>query len=132
MHDFPGSAGDFYHYSPTFFTREITPHNTLFDEKMSYYAIFLKQIAIFTRIYSKHIKNHILLMEENPNLNRIKVALVERQKTSKWLAEQMEKSDTTVSRWVSNKIQPSLEQLFEIARILNMDVKDLLNSNILK
>ena len=99
---------------------------------MSYYAIFLKQIAIFTRIYSKHTKNHIPLMDENPNLNRIKVALVERQKTSKWLAEQMEKSDTTVSRWVSNKIQPSVEQLFEIARILNMDVKDLLNSNILK
>ena len=71
-------------------------------------------------------------MDENPNLNRIKVALVERQKTSKWLAEKMEKSDTTVSRWVSNKIQPSLEQLFEIARILNMDVKDLLNSNTLK
>ena len=92
----------------------------------------MKQIAIFTRIYSKHTKNHIPLMDENPNLNRIKVALVERQKTSKWLAEQMEKSDTTVSRWVSNKIQPSVEQLFEIARILNMDVKDLLNSNTLK
>lgn len=68
-------------------------------------------------------------MEENPNLNRIKVALVERQKTSKWLAEQMAKSDTTVSRWVSNRIQPSVEQLFEIARLLDMDVKDLLNSN---
>lgn len=68
-------------------------------------------------------------MEENPNLNRIKVALVERQKTSKWLAEQMDKSDTTVSRWVSNRIQPSIEQLFEIARLLDMDVKDLLNSN---
>ena len=68
-------------------------------------------------------------MEVNHNLNRIKVALVERQKTSKWLAEQMAKSDTTVSRWVSNKIQPSVEQLFEIARLLNMDVKDLLNSD---
>ena len=41
----------------------------------------------------------------------------------------MEKSDTTVSRWVSNRIQPSVEQLFEIARLLDMDVKDLLNSN---
>ena len=69
-------------------------------------------------------------MEENPNLNRIKVALVERQKTSKWLAQQMDKSDTTVSRWVSSRIQPSVEQLFEIARLLDMDVKDLLNSNI--
>ena len=69
-------------------------------------------------------------MEENNNLNRLKVALVERQKTSKWLAEQMDKSETTVSRWASNKSQPSVEQLFEIAQHLNMDVKDLLNSNL--
>ena len=69
-------------------------------------------------------------MEENNNLNRLKVALVERQKTSKWLAEQMEQSETTVSRWASNKSQPSAEQLFEIAQHLNMDVKDLLNSNL--
>lgn len=70
-------------------------------------------------------------MEDN-NLNRLKVALVERQKTSKWLAEQMEKSVTTVSRWASNKSQPSVEQLFEIAKHLNMDVKNLLNSNLNK
>lgn len=70
-------------------------------------------------------------MEDN-NLNRLKVALVERQKTSKWLAEQMEKSETTVSRWASNKSQPSVVQLFEIAKHLNMDVKDLLNSNLNK
>ena len=69
-------------------------------------------------------------MAENNNLNRLKVALVERQKTSKWLAEQMDKSETTVSRWASNKSQPSVEQLFEIAQHLNMDVKDLLNSNL--
>lgn len=67
-------------------------------------------------------------MAEKETLNRIKVVLVERQKTSKWLAEQLKKSETTVSRWASNKIQPSLEQLFEIAKILEVDVKDLLNS----
>lgn len=69
-------------------------------------------------------------MEESNKLNRLKVALVERERTSKWLAEQMDKSETTVSRWASNKSQPSVEQLFDIARILNMDVKDLLNSNL--
>lgn len=52
-------------------------------------------------------------MEENNNLNRLKVALVERQRTSKWLAEQMDKSETTVSRWASNKSQPSVEQLLK-------------------
>lgn len=69
-------------------------------------------------------------MEENINLNRLKVALVERNKTSKWLAEQMGKSETTVSRWASNKSQPSVEQLFAIAEILNMDVRELLNTNV--
>ena len=69
-------------------------------------------------------------MEENINLNRLKVALVERNKTSKWLAEQMGKSETTISRWASNKSQPSVEQLFAIAEILNMDVRELLNTNI--
>ena len=68
-------------------------------------------------------------MVETTVLNRIKVALAERQKTSKWLAEQLNKSETTVSRWASNKVQPSVEQLFEIAGILEMDVKELLASN---
>ena len=69
-------------------------------------------------------------MEENINLNRLKVTLVERNKTSKWLAEQMGKSETTISRWASNKSQPSVEQLFAIAEILNMDVRELLNTNV--
>ncbi len=68
-------------------------------------------------------------MAETTVLNRIKVALAERQKTSKWLAGQLNKSETTVSRWASNKVQPSVEQLFEIAGILEMDVKELLASN---
>ena len=67
-------------------------------------------------------------MTETIMLNRIKVALAERQKTSKWLAEKLNKSETTVSRWASNKVQPSIEQLFEIAQLLNMDAKDLLNT----
>lgn len=68
-------------------------------------------------------------MTETIMLNRIKVALAERQKTSKWLAEKLNKSETTVSRWASNKVQPSIEQLFEIAQLLNMDAKELLNTN---
>ncbi len=68
-------------------------------------------------------------MTETVMLNRLKVALAERQKTSKWLAGQLNKSETTVSRWASNRVQPSVEQLFEIAGILEMDVKDLLVSS---
>lgn len=60
------------------------------------------------------------------NLNRIKVVLVEKQKTSKWLAEQLGKSTCTISKWCSNSIQPDLATLNEIAELLNMDVRDLI------
>ena len=65
----------------------------------------------------------------NEDINRIKVVLVEKKKTSKWLAEQLGKDPTTVSKWCTNKVQPSLETLTEIARLLYIDVKDLLNSS---
>lgn len=62
------------------------------------------------------------------NLNRIKVVLVEKNKTGKWLAEQLGKSACTVSKWCQNSIQPDLTTLDKIAKLLDMDVKDLLNS----
>ena len=62
------------------------------------------------------------------NLNRIKVVLVEKGKTGKWLAEEVVKTPCTVSKWCSNTIQPDLPTLDKIAKILDIDVKDLLNS----
>ena len=56
-------------------------------------------------------------------MNRIKVTLVEKQKTNRWLAEQMSKSENTISRWCSNKSQPSIAQLQEIANLLDVDVR---------
>jgi transcriptional regulator with XRE-family HTH domain len=61
------------------------------------------------------------------NLNRIKVVLVEQQKTGKWLAEQLGKSTCTVSKWCSNTVQPDLNTLDKIAKLLGVDVKNLLN-----
>ncbi|MBR5249349.1 MAG: helix-turn-helix transcriptional regulator [Bacteroidales bacterium] len=61
-------------------------------------------------------------------MNRIKVTLVEKQKTNRWLAEQMGKSENTISRWCSNKSQPSIVQLQEIANLLDVDVRVLLKS----
>ena len=63
-------------------------------------------------------------------MNRIKVTLVEKQKTNRWLAEQMGKSENTISRWCSNKSQPSIAQLQEIANLLDVDVRELLKSQI--
>ncbi len=59
-------------------------------------------------------------------MNRIKVTLVEKQKTNRWLAEQMGKSENTISRWCSNKSQPSIAQLQEIANLLDVDVRTLI------
>ena len=55
------------------------------------------------------------------NLNRLKVVLVEQGKTGKWLAEQLGKSNCTVSKWCSNSIQPDLQTIDKIATILNID-----------
>lgn len=60
-------------------------------------------------------------------INRTKIALAERNKTNRWLAEKTGKSDITISRWVQNKTQPSLEQLVEIAKVLEISPKDLIN-----
>ena len=59
-------------------------------------------------------------------MNRIKVTLVEKQKTNRWLAEQMGKSENTISRWCSNKSQPSIARLQEIANLLDVDVRNLI------
>lgn len=62
------------------------------------------------------------------NLNRLKVVLVEKGKTGKWLAEQLGKSNCTVSKWCSNSIQPDLVTLDKIAKLLSVDVSCLLNT----
>ena len=60
------------------------------------------------------------------DINRLKVVLAEQKRTNKWLAEQVGKDPASVSKWCTNASQPSLETLVEIARSLNVDVKDLL------
>ena len=60
------------------------------------------------------------------NLNRLKIVLVEQNKTGKWLAEQLGKSSSTVSKWCSNTVQPDLYTLEKIAKLLDIDKRDLL------
>ena len=67
-------------------------------------------------------------MKQN-RLNRLKVVLVEQRKTGKWLSEQLSKDPSTVSKWCSNKIQPSLEVLDKIAILLNVDRRELINKS---
>lgn len=62
------------------------------------------------------------------NLNRLKLVLVEKNKTGKWLADELGKSTCTVSKWCQNSIQPNLNTLDKIAKLLQVDVKELLNN----
>ena len=61
------------------------------------------------------------------NVNRLKVVLVKQRKTGKWLAEQLGKDPSTVSKWCSNTTQPPLDMLVNIANLLKVDIKELIN-----
>ena len=61
--------------------------------------------------------------------NKLKIILAEKERTGTWLSEQMGHSISTVSRWMTNKVQPSVEQFYEIADHLDVDVKELLVSS---
>ncbi|QMU63684.1 MAG: helix-turn-helix domain-containing protein [Flavobacteriaceae bacterium] len=57
--------------------------------------------------------------------NRIKIVLVEKEQSAKWLADQLSKDKSTVSRWCTNDMQPSIETFYEIAKILDVEVREL-------
>ena len=59
------------------------------------------------------------------DINRLKVVLAEKKRTNKWLAEQLSKDPATVSKWCTNTIQPNVETLVEIAKLLSVDIQDL-------
>ena len=61
------------------------------------------------------------------DINRLKLVLVEKKRTGKWLAEQLGKDPSTGSKWGSNTTQPSLDILVNIAKVLEVDVKQLIN-----
>ena len=62
------------------------------------------------------------------DINRLKIVLVEKKRTGKWLAEQLGKTPSTVSKWCSNVAQPDLATLVKIATLLEVGVQDLLVS----
>lgn len=66
-------------------------------------------------------------MTANNAVNRLKVVLAEKNKTNRWLAEAIGKNENTISRWCSNKSQPSVDVVVEIARVLDVDIRDLFN-----
>jgi transcriptional regulator with XRE-family HTH domain len=63
------------------------------------------------------------------DINRLKVVLAEQKKTSKWLAEQLGKDTSTISKWCTNIYQPSLDNLDKIAKLLDIDRRELINKS---
>ena len=73
------------------------------------------------------MQRNTIQMTSKKQINRIRVVLAEQDRTNKWLSEKVDKNRTTVSRWCTNDMQPSLETLVEIADALDVDVRELLN-----
>ena len=75
------------------------------------------------------LHNKVTIMEENRDLNRLKVVLADKKRTNKWLAEQLGKDPATISKWCTNTCQPDLGNLMKIAQLLEVDVNELLRFN---
>ena len=65
-------------------------------------------------------------MKQTKELNRIKLVLVEKKRTNRWLAEQLGKDEATTSKWCTNSLQPNLETLIKIAELLEVEVQELI------
>lgn len=72
--------------------------------------------------------HHTLITMGNKTMNRLKVVLAEKNCSNKWLAKQLDKNETTISRWCTNDTQPSVDTLSQIAELLDVDIRELLLS----
>ena len=82
----------------------------------------IEEILVILHLY-KYYK-----MAETKDLNRIKVMLVEKKRSNKWLAEQLGKDPATVSKWCTNTSQPTLETLLKIAELLEVNYTELVRA----
>ena len=69
-----------------------------------------------------------LIVKMDKDINRIKVVLAEKKRTNKWLAEQLGKDPATVSKWCTNACQPPMETYIKIAKLLEVELSELVNS----
>ena len=84
----------------------------------------LKRFPFVKVIYFHYIC--AIKLNDMEDINRIKVVLVEKKRTNKWLAEQMGVKPSTVSKWCTNSSQPDIASLLKIADLLEVDIKELL------
>ena len=89
---------------------------------------YMEQNIVFTVCISQtYLLNlHIMaIIKQMRQINRLKVVLAEQRKTGKWLAQALGKNESTVSRWCTNEVQPSVETLLVIAETLKIVIKEL-------
>lgn len=91
------------------------------------YCYFIDYRCLKLNIFQYIYKMSNITSAYMKDVNRLKLVLVEQKRTGKWLAEQLGKDPSTVSKWCSNVTQPTLDILVNIAKVLNIDVKDLIN-----
>lgn len=101
-------------------------NNWCFLQIFCVFNLFLsvRRIYLAKILYLCTLNTHYYFMDSK-HLNRIKVALAEKEKTNKWLAEQLGKDQATISKWVTNTTQPNLEMLLQIAKVLEVNVNEL-------
>lgn len=85
-----------------------------------------KIIRISIKIIIFAFNSIIEIMNVDQDINRIKLVLVEKKRTNKWLAQELGKDPATVSKWCTNTTQPDLQTLTKVAELLDVDIKDLL------
>ena len=68
----------------------------------------------------------------NKKINRLKIVLVEKEKTNNWLAEQLGRDKATISKWCTNTCQPDIETFIRISKLLNVDVSELLRLDVVE
>jgi DNA-binding Xre family transcriptional regulator len=93
------------------------------------YSKIIRKYAVLLPINTLNLRKTQLKVSMGKDINRLKVVLAEKKRTNKWLAEQLSKDPATVSKWCTNTAQPGLETLLQIAKVLEVDVKELLNSS---
>lgn len=107
-----------------------------FGKKVILLAVFLVPQLFYNILICGDITDYVYLcakflviMDNTKCLNRLRVVLADKQITNKWVAGEMGVNEMTVSRWRTNKVQPSVAHLVEIARLLKVDIKDLIEAD---
>jgi len=90
-----------------------------------------RSYKIFLLLFRQKMIIFVAITFYHPNMdkdiNRIKVVLAEKKRTNKWLAEQLGCAPTTVSKWCTNACQPPMETYLRIAKLLEVEIDELLN-----